>query len=208
MGGSQLSKEQKATLHKTGFSENEAKALRAAFIKVKHSKTNTELTRDEFKQVFESCAGQSLEGKAGMDLDEIFLAIDTDGSGTVSFDEMIVWLAVFSNSGSEEDKLRYMFKAFDNDGNGVLEQAEVNRLLDILMLGARDNGAQSEEGLQKTRELITHIDGDGDGKITQEEWVQLGKKAGLVRALLGDNFLSVMDDFSAQKKKKKSKKRD
>jgi len=43
--------------------------------------------------------------------------------------------------------------------------------------------------------LSLHTDKDKDGKITLEEWIELGKEAGLVKELLGTQFLEVMQHF-------------
>ena len=51
------------------------------------------------------------------------------------------------------------------------------------------------------------LDKDKDGVITLEEWVQLGKEAGLVKELLGPQFMSIMQDFDpdhAEQTRKKS----
>jgi hypothetical protein len=86
-----------------------------------------------------------------LDLDEIFDNMDVDRNGSVltlrwplivsrtahcasnafaqiSFRELLVWLGVYLK-GSEEEKLKHIFDAFDQDGNKVLDHSEITNVL-------------------------------------------------------------------------------
>eukprot|EP01087_Luapelamoeba_hula_P017752 TRINITY_DN5624_c0_g1_i2.p1 TRINITY_DN5624_c0_g1~~TRINITY_DN5624_c0_g1_i2.p1 ORF type:complete len:139 (-),score=22.16 TRINITY_DN5624_c0_g1_i2:118-534(-) len=132
--------------------------------------------------------------------------MDTDRSGTVSFKEMILWLSIY-NRGTEETKLRHMFEVFDTDNSGVLESSEIENVLDILKLSMTTRGVSESAAIQKAAGLVKTIDKNKDGEITIDEWVTIGKEAGLVQELLGPEFIRLMDDFNPSQAKRKATKR-
>jgi len=197
--------------HATPFDKKELLHIRELFAKVKGDKRDDELSREEFAEVFQACIGRQLEGKeeGGVDLDEIFASMDSDHSGTVNFKEMILWLSIY-NRGTEETKLRHMFEVFDSDSSGTLEASEIENVLDILKLSMTTRGVSESAAIRKAAALVKNLDKDKDGEITIEEWVSIGKEAGLVKELLGNQFMQLMDEFdpsvATAKKSKKSKK--
>jgi Ca2+-binding EF-hand superfamily protein len=50
----------------------------------------------------------------------------------ISFRELLVWLGVYLK-GSEEEKLKHIFDAFDQDGNKVLDHSEITNVLMVRM---------------------------------------------------------------------------
>ena len=60
--------------------------------------------------------------------DALFSLIDVDGSGTISFEEMIQVLAAYCMY-SKEDILNFCFDTFDKDGSGTIEYRELHARL-------------------------------------------------------------------------------
>jgi len=172
--------------------------LRQIVARIKGDKKDTELNKAEFKQVFELCTGKSLHGNdKGVDLDEIFASVDKDGSGTVSFEEMILWLAIYQK-GDEDTKLGHMFDAFDSDHSGTLERSEITKVLDILKISMKDRGLSESTAISNATRLLQTLDVDKDQTISKAEWIKVGKEAHLVEELLGSEFMELMAEFQVK----------
>ena len=90
-----------------------------------------------------------------------------------------------TSSGSPEEKLRWAFKMYDKDGSGSIELKEmveiVSTLYDMEGVGGvrthtRGLTASNADILQvkaseRARAIFSDLDFDGDGMITQEEFV-------------------------------------
>jgi len=215
-----LTKEQKEFVSKTNLNENEVKAIKRAFMEVKGIPVNDnpkkrslinplssqkksqsastlteeeeELNIDEFKKVFSSFTSvRPDDSSSDVDFDQIFAAVDADHNGKVSFREMILWLSIYAK-GTEEEKLKHLFRFVDEDGNGVVEGAEINTLLDILKISAQEQKMAESGAIEKARALLKAMDVDKDNQVTLEEWISIGKKVGLVKELLGPQFVAMM----------------
>jgi len=118
----------------------------------------------------------------------IFETFDTDGNGSMSLNEFLVYMGL-SSGGSLEQKLQGSFMLFDKDHNGELERDEViNCFLTLLYSslykremeanhGAKPKGItisekQKMEITTVVNEIFTSIDTDGNGTIDIEEFVQ------------------------------------
>jgi len=108
---------------------------------------------------------------------------DTDGGGTVDFDEFVTmlknikaksdlraaekkWISVFSSldfKNAEKKVLRRAFNDLDVDGGGNLDKAEIKPLLSAISKG-------DDKTIEK---LIKDADVDGDGLIDFEEFVAM-----------------------------------
>jgi Ca2+-binding EF-hand superfamily protein len=197
MGG-KLSREEKAFIKQHGFTKKELTALKKDFLKKAEDKEKLLLDRDQFKELFKAHLSEGalncLTGSGHVDLDEIFHSMDQDRDDRVSFSEMCLWLGVYLK-GSEEAKLKHMFKAFDLDGNGALDTEEINNVLQVLTLSNTAKLSDSK-AMKRAGELLKKLDADNDGKITLAEWVDMGKSTGLVEELLGKHFIELMRGFS------------
>lgn len=112
----------------------------------------------------------------------------------ISFRELLVWLGVYLK-GSEEEKLKHIFDAFDQDGNKVLDHSEITNVLmvratfpfsplsiewparfaeayrscftPVQVLRLSNKGKVSEsEAIKKAADLVRQLDKDKDGQIT------------------------------------------
>jgi hypothetical protein len=50
--------------------------------------------------------------------------------------------------------------------------------------------------IQAAWSLVKYLDQNKDGKISESEWVTMGEQVGLIQAILGDEFLAMMERFS------------
>ena len=94
-------------------------------------------------------------------------AVDPDGQGKLSFEE---FLDIMSSKMSEKDSKEEVLKAFrlfDDDGTGKITFKNLKRV-------AKELGENlTDEELQ---EMIDEADKDGDGEISQEEFLKIMKK--------------------------------
>lgn len=137
----------------------------------------------------------------------MFESFDTDGSGTLEASEVnnvldILKISMESRGVAESQAIKYvnefLFVFFVNmfyfqiDRNAAALVKKLGRLGNVISLKIN----------------FFDLDKDKDGRISLEEWVALGKEAGLVTELLGSQFIEVMERFDptgAEKEVKKKK---
>jgi len=195
-----LTKEERRLARDTPFEKGELKKLRQLVAKVKGTTNDDELSQAEFRDLFYRCTKGNAESASqqevnGINLDDIFKMIDTDNGGTVDFKELVLWLAIFTR-GSEESKLVKMFEVMDTDDSGALEEPEFDLIIKKFHETMERNGQDPDKVEHKARRLLKLLDQDGDGEITLEEWISLGKRCHLVELLLGKDFMDLMKAFS------------
>ena len=59
------------------------------------------------------------------ELQDMINEVDTDGNGTIEFDEFYKMMANKRQGGDEDAELRQAFKVFDQDGNGTISKNEL-----------------------------------------------------------------------------------
>eukprot|EP00752_Nemacystus_decipiens_P003806 g3502.t1 len=100
----------------------------------------------------------------------LFQLFDVDRSGQIDVREFMISLTNFAGA-SKDDKLKFAFMIFDEDGNGVITKQELARILKA------NHMAQSEaEVARKTDTIMAQADKDGDGVVTFDEFVIVCKK--------------------------------
>ncbi|XP_062819213.1 NADPH oxidase 5 [Anolis carolinensis] len=129
-------------------------------------------------QQFESIAGKDKEidleeFKTALNVKESFFAerffalFDSDGSGTISLDELLEALKLLIH-GSEADKLRFLFHVYDVDGSGSIERGELRTVLKSCL--KESSISLPEKTLDDlTGALFESADSDCSGAITFEE---------------------------------------
>lgn len=153
-----------------------------------------ELNLSEFTSLLNSCLLRDVDAYDNVDVKEIFSHIDADNNDSVSFQELLCWMAVYKR-GTEEERLHHLFDTFDEDENGYLEREEILVILEIIKEAKSDEGATIHEAVSYACALVEEMDVDGDGKISRTEWVSIGKRSGVVNALLGSDFIKLLNEF-------------
>ena len=114
--------------------------------------------------------------------ESLFRVFDQDKNGTLSFDEYLQASKV-KNLDTPEEKLNWIFTAFDEDGGGSIDVDEIRDIVEGLF---RLGGIEQDEDMiaacvQDVRELI---DNDGDGDISKEEFVSHAMESKFISNLL------------------------
>ncbi|GLU05881.1 hypothetical protein SLE2022_229560 [Rubroshorea leprosula] len=156
---------------------------------------------NKLKKVALKVIAENLSEEEIMGLKEMFKSMDTDGSGTITYEELKAGLPKLGTKLSESE-VRQLMEAADVDGNGTIDYIEfitatmhMNRmeredhLYTAFQYFDKDNSGyitreELEHGLkeynmgdEKTiKEIIAEVDTDKDGKINYEEFVAMMRK--------------------------------
>ncbi|VFQ95483.1 unnamed protein product [Cuscuta campestris] len=156
---------------------------------------------NKFKKVALRVIAGCLSEEEIMGLKEMFKSMDTDGSGTITLEELKQGLAKQGTKLSEYE-VKQLMEAADADGNGTIDYEEfitatmhMNRmdreehLYTAFQYFDKDNSGyitieELEQALREfgmndgkdIKEIISEVDGDNDGRINYDEFAAMMKK--------------------------------
>ncbi len=115
-----------------------------------------------------------------------------DGDDRITFREFIAGLSSMT-TGSPEEKLEWLFRLYDQDGNGVLDQKEVQLLCRGVLRAATDSQTQwSEDDIRaKAEKLFAEMDTDKNGTVDKKEFVAVASKDEALLASLATSITQV-----------------
>ncbi|ELU00552.1 hypothetical protein CAPTEDRAFT_227092 [Capitella teleta] len=93
----------------------------------------------------------------------MFLSVDTSGDNLISLDEYLEAMGVQPPSVHGQASMRYVFRSFDVDGNGVIDKKELKAVF------AEMGKHFSEDEINRMMELV---DTDGSGTLDYEEFIE------------------------------------
>lgn len=102
--------------------------------------------------------------------ENVFRLYDYDKTGQIDAREFLIAVSNYTGAG-KEDKLKFAFMSFDEDGNGVITKAELLKILKSNHMASHD-----AEVARKADTIMAQADKDGDGVITFDEFVIVSKK--------------------------------
>jgi len=140
-----------------------AKEIELLYSKWKNQSTSGEVDKATF-----SYGLQAIGITDPLIIEEYFSAFDSDKNGTINFLEFVTGLSVVQR-GSLEERLQFMFKAYDTDGNGVLSPDEIYNLLKAT---TRSKGQFLTHGqlLEMVTNCFKEVDINHDGEISFDEF--------------------------------------
>lgn len=133
-----------------------------------------EIHREEFKKIMVS--------KNPFFTERVFQIFDTDNSGSISLQEFLDAINQFAGK-TPDDKIRFLFKVYDIDGDGLIQLRELEHVMRACM---EENGMKfsDEQITDLTMALFEDSDQGNRGAITFEALkMQLEKHDGLLENL-------------------------
>ena len=152
-------------------------------------KGRAELTEEQRQEIKEAFDLFDTDGSGSIDSKELKVAMralgfeprkeevkrmisemDKDGSGTIEYPEFEEMMASKMAERDPREEILKAFKLFDDDNTGKISFKNLKRV-------ARELGETMTD--EELMEMIEEADRDGDGEISQEEFLRIMKKTNL-----------------------------
>jgi len=144
----------------------------------------TTVTREELEKLYSNWLRQAQNGYIGRDefgaglramgisdpltIEQNFSAFDHNKDGKIDFREFVTGLSVVQK-GTMEERLKFLFNAYDTDGSGTLTPDEVFRIFKA-SLASKGEAVNANQIREMVDECFRQIDVNGDGEINYEEF--------------------------------------
>ncbi|XP_075570395.1 calcium and integrin-binding protein 1 [Pelecanus crispus] len=93
-----------------------------------------------------------------------------NGDDSMSFEDFLDMLSVFSDSAILEVKSHYAFRIFDFDDDGILDRKDLEKLVNCLTGQGEDSQLSNAEMEQLIQNILEESDIDKDGTINLSEF--------------------------------------
>uniref|UniRef100_A0A8D0G9V7 Calcium and integrin binding 1 n=1 Tax=Sphenodon punctatus TaxID=8508 RepID=A0A8D0G9V7_SPHPU len=93
-----------------------------------------------------------------------------DRDGSMSFEDFLDMLSVFSDSATSEIKSHYAFRIFDFDDDGTLDRKDLEQLVNCLTGEGEESRLSPSEMHQLLQNILEESDIDKDGTINLSEF--------------------------------------
>jgi calmodulin len=120
------------------------------------------ISAKELKNVFEKIGKNPTE----TELNDMLREFDSDGNGTIEFDEFVVLVTRMDGGENEEENLKAAFQVFDIDQNGFIDKFELKNIMKQLGNNFTDT---------QIAKMMEEADNDKDGQIDYNEFKQMMK---------------------------------
>ncbi|XP_062873084.1 guanylyl cyclase-activating protein 3 isoform X2 [Trichomycterus rosablanca] len=115
---------------------------------------------------------QGMTEEAGSYVDQVFYTFDMDGDGYIDFVEYIAAVSLLLK-GEINQKLKWYFKLFDQDGNGKIDKDEMETIFKAIQDITRSYDIPPEDIVTL---IYEGIDVNNEGELTLEEFITGAKE--------------------------------
>ena len=144
-----------------------------------HTRYDDNTIKEMYERFTEDCPNGRLTPEQFIELgceeqycDHVFRTFDTDKNGFIDFKEFLLAVYVTSD-GTAKQKLESAFRMYDVDGNGVIDVDEMTKVVQAIY-GMMGEGSADPAYWAKVRtgNIFRRMDENGDGYLTEEEFIQ------------------------------------
>ena len=107
----------------------------------------------------------------------MYKMLDSDGNGTLDFNEFITGLNNFLPDAPIEEKAKLCFRAYDSDGSGTISKDEIRSMIEISLENNQLMSMDDEHLDKLISDVFEEYDKDGTGEISEDEFLEMMKKA-------------------------------
>ncbi|XP_060791093.1 guanylate cyclase activator 1d [Neoarius graeffei] len=111
---------------------------------------------------------QGMPEHANSYVDQVFYTFDMNGDGYIDFVEYIAAISLMLK-GEINQKLKWYFKLFDQDGNGKIDKEELETIFTAIQDITQNHSIVPEEIVAL---IFEKIDVNGEGELTLEEFIE------------------------------------
>merc|ERR1712183_1122008 len=105
-----------------------------------------------------------------MGIKKMISDIGKDGSGTIDFNEFLEMMTTKMSEKDSREEILKAFRLFDDDETGFITLKNLRRV-------AKEIGENMTD--EELQEMIDEADRDGDGQVSEEEFLRIMKKTSL-----------------------------
>ena len=116
------------------------------------SKGESELTRKQFHEMYNSM----FSGDPTDFADHVFRTFDTDGNGSVNFEEFVIGLNLSSNIPGDA-QLKWAFDMYDIDGDGQISRTEMRTIVSVSIRNCASPYQRQSNSLPVYQTLMCYI---------------------------------------------------
>ncbi|XP_072288967.1 uncharacterized protein cetn4 [Eucyclogobius newberryi] len=155
----------------------------------KRSTPKIEVTAEIKQEIKEAFDLFDTDGKGAIDVKELKVAmralgfepkkeeikkmiadIDKEGSGTIDFEDFLSMMSAKMSDKDSKEEILKAFRLFDDDCTGKISFKNLKRVAKELGEALRD---------EELQDMIDEADRDGDGEVSEEEFLRIMKKTNL-----------------------------
>lgn len=142
-----------------GLTEEQVAEFKEAFM-LFDKDSDGRITSSELGIVMRSLGQRPTE----TELRNMVTLVDTDGNGTIEFNEFLFMMSKKMKETDSEEELREAFRVFDKNGDGFISASELRHVMTNLGEKLTD---------EEVEDMIREADLDGDGLVNYDEFVTI-----------------------------------